>query len=266
VGSLLYFFAPFLAMQVDTIEIEPEIAIEVEVESEAVEEAPVIEAEAVEPRVVEAQVIEPEPDIEAQPRDIAPSLDVVHAPQLPALETQAERDLRGAIHQRARVSEVHRGFGIASWIGMTATLALGGIQLHDDYGPFASTEADTPCARGEAVFDEFCGDQIPWPHMTAAIVTGTLYYTAATMAFFSMPDPLHIESQDNAAGERLRVHKALRWVHTITMLLTTALGTITANLPPDEVDFDVRRGLALAHMGLGSLTWIFLTAAALVMF
>lgn len=237
---ILYLFAPFVALQLDEVEIQ--------VEADVAEGARPIEEEA-------------------PPEDPPMEVPVVQTPTEtpPIIEARVDRDLAGALNQRARVSDVHRGFGIAAWIALSATLALGSVQIYDEYGPFAATEADTPCAQGTAIFP-FCGPEIPWPHMVAGVVTSTLYYTAATMAFFAMPDPLHIEAQDNAAGARLRAHKALRWFHTIGMLLTTALGTVTANLPPDEVDFGIRQGLALTHMALGGLTWIFLTAAALIMF
>jgi hypothetical protein len=261
----LYFFASFVLPPASpsllppiVAQLEGEVPAEVPPPVDEVEEAPPPEPEPVAP----APEPSPAPEAEAEapvPEPAVPTRRAARARE----PTRAELELAGALRQRASVGDAHRAFGIASWISMAITLALGGIQAYDDYGPFASTEAETPCMRGQAVIQDFCGEQIPWAHMLSGILTSVLYYTTSSLSFF-MPDPLHIEASATRAGERLRIHKTLRWFHVATMLLTTAFGTVTANLPHAEVDFETRQALALTHMALGATTWVLLTAAACV--
>ncbi len=214
----------------------------------------------------------PAPSTAEPPREHAPHtitreslvrVPIADAP--PRQPTPEEILLAAQLRQRANVSDVHRGFGIATWVTMAATLALGGIQLHDDYGPFASTEADTPCAQGRAIMQDFCGDAIPWPHMMGGILTSTLYLITSGLSLFFMPDPLRIEDSPTPAGERLRAHKVLRWFHWFMLLATSTLGTVTANLPPAEFDFETRQALAWSHMAAGLTTFVLLSIAGGIM-
>lgn len=181
----------------------------------------------------------------------------------PTPAPQQPNAMAAQLAQRAQIRDIHRAFGIATWISLAGTLVLGGIQLHDDYGPFASGPATTPCAQGGAVLPDFCFEAPPVPHLTSAIVTSLLYYTTFTLSFF-MPDPLGVADSPGWAGERLRIHKLLRWFHLATMVITTVFGAVTANIAPTPDNFDERQALAITHFALGTTTFALLSAAALV--
>jgi hypothetical protein len=179
----------------------------------------------------------------------------------PAPSTEHSAEVRGALEQRNTVRDIHRVFGVMTWISMAGTLALGALQLHDEYGPFTA-ETQTPCARGvPIVSQEFCTG-IPWPHAISAGLTSALYFTTSVLSLL-MPDPLHIEASQGWAGERLRIHKTLRWMHMIGTLLTSTMGLITANL---DVSFETRQILATTHFALGATTFLLVSTAAIVMF
>ncbi|MCA9610920.1 MAG: hypothetical protein KC619_35240 [Myxococcales bacterium] len=177
-------------------------------------------------------------------------------------EARAETDVSDALRTRQTIADVHRGFGIATWIAMTGTLVMGFIHLSDEYGFFAA-QPDTPCARGNAVFQDFCtGPAIP--HAIAGFTTLALYGTTFGLSF-AMPDPLGVGDAEGAFSDRLRVHKVLRWVHLAGMVLQTAIGIAISFM--DTNDYDTRRALAGVHLGTGLVTWGALTtAAALVIF
>ncbi len=170
------------------------------------------------------------------------------------------QQIAGAILLRETVRPFHIAFGIATWAAMAATTVLGAIQLYDRFG-FWSSASDTPCARHDSVMG-FCGSETPWPHLIAGVTTAVLYTTTFSLSFL-MPDPLHVAREDSPRGERVRVHRTLRWVHLAGMVLLTALGAIGAS----GLDYDSRRALAWAHSVTALATFGVLTAdAALILF
>ncbi|MCZ7679604.1 MAG: hypothetical protein M5U28_12915 [Sandaracinaceae bacterium] len=171
----------------------------------------------------------------------------------------------GQLAQRAQIRDIHRAFGIATWISLAGTLVFGGIQLRDEYGPFASAPDQTPCFQNDAAFGgtTFCYQDAPVPHLVSALVSSVLYYTTFTLSFF-MPDPLGFADSPGWAGERLRIHKILRWLHFGGMVVTSLFGAITANLDPTSVQFAERQALAITHFALGATTFALLSAAAMV--
>lgn len=218
---------------------------------------------------------QPEAD-EAAEEEAAPTLPTVEeaeaAAPMPAADepAPAQSDMAAQLAQRSQIRDIHRAFGIATWFSMAGTLILGGMQLHDDYGPFASRTEDTPCTLGAsgqpggAYLQDFCFDAVPVPHLVSAVVTSLLYYTTFTLSFF-MPDPLGSADSPGWGGERLRIHKTLRWLHFAGMVITTLFGAVTANLPNTPDNFADRQALAITHFSLGLATYGLLTAAAAVM-
>lgn len=211
------------------------------------------------------------PEAESAPPALPTVQEAEAAAPTPASDEPAPAgDMAAQLAQRSQIRDVHRAFGIATWFSMAGTLILGGMQLHDDYGPFASGQADTPCTRGElglpggAYLQEYCYDAVPVPHLVSAALTSALYYTTFALSFF-MPDPLGSADSPGWGGERLRIHKTLRWLHFAGMVITSIFGAVTANLSPTDVSFADRQALAITHFGLGLTTYGLLTAAAAVM-
>jgi hypothetical protein len=224
---------------------------------EAQLEAPVDDGEAAEADEVEQ---------EAEPTPLPTVAEAEAASPTPASDepAPAQSDMAAQLAQRAQIRDVHRAFGIATWFSMAGTLILGGIQIGDDYGPFAGSPVDTPCTQGTAILPDYCFDAVPVPHLVSAALTSALYYTTFALSFF-MPDPLGSADSPGWGGERLRIHKTLRWLHFAGMVITSIFGAVTANLSPTDVSFADRQALAITHFGLGLTTYGLLTAAAAVM-
>jgi hypothetical protein len=199
---------------------------------------------------------------EAVAEEATPAEQAAPTPEEVAAEqAQSEADARIADQLRVRneFRDVHRAMGIATWISMAVTLVLGGLQFHDEYG--SENAGSTPCATGRAVVgNDFCFRFFPAPHAISAILTSVLYYTTFTLSFM-MPDPLEVANSPGWAGERLRIHKTLRWFHFAGIVATTLFGAITANI---DIDYEGQRALAATHLALGVTTYALLTTAAAV--
>ncbi len=268
--SFLY-FAPIFLTPGSLLPVALQLE-EAQVDEAQVDEAQVDEPQVDEPPADEAQVEAPADDgTQAEAERTLPTVEEAEAGQWgdgPA--PRAESDMAAQLAQRAQIRDVHRALGIATWFSMAGTLILGGMQLHDDYGPFASRPEDTPCTRGAlgqpggAYLQDFCFDAVPVPHLVSALVTSALYYTTFTLSFF-MPDPLGAADSPGWGGERLRIHKTLRWLHLAGMVLSSVFGAVTANIPSTPDNFGERQALAITHFSLGLATYGLLTAAAAVM-
>lgn len=185
----------------------------------------------------------------------------------PTAATATGPSLGEQLAQRKKVARIHKAFGLSTWTAMTATVALGFIQYHNLYGFFAD-RASTPCVKGDAIFGQGQCSGKPWPHAAAAGVTAALYTTTFALSFL-MPDPLDIAHQKTSAGHRLRLHKALRWVHLSGMIAQILLGVVIANGSAFGLDranhYKTLRALATVHMATGLVTYGALTAAGAIM-
>lgn len=227
------------------------------------------EEEAEEPVEEEAEEAEEPADDAVQEEAPAQGEDPAPAPEASAGgERPASRgsELAEQLRQRQELGAVHRAFGIATWGSMLATVVLGFIQYYNLYGLGASLE-ETPCVTGDAVFgQEQCwGD--PWAHRIAAMTTAALYATTFTLSFV-LPDPLNASEGAGEYAERLRIHKALRWVHLGGMIAQIFLGFATAQnwFGIDRAnDFEAQRVLASVHLGVGVATLGVLTTAGAIM-
>lgn len=177
-------------------------------------------------------------------------------------------DFAGELRTRQELGSIHRVFGIATWGAMLGTVVLGFLQYYNLYGFFGGPE-DTPCVRGGAIFgqDQCWGD--PWIHRIAAWTTTALYTTTFILSF-TMPDPNDIEHSEGDFSERVRIHKALRWVHLAGMILQIGLGLVTSQAQSwfglDRAnDFRALQALATVHQGIGLVTFGTLTAAGALM-
>lgn len=204
-----------------------------------------------------ARVLAQETEQAAQPQEPPPAQELPTPAQAAATMQPAPGEADQALiaqqlRTRQDVATIHRAFGIATWIAMAATAVLGVISFADNFG-FHGNQADTACAHGSAVFQDFCYPNTPWPHAIAGITTTALYATTATLSFF-MPEPL-------PPGADVELHKTLRWFHLSAMVATLLFGFITANI---QTDFGTREVLAGVHEGLAVTTFGLLSAAAAV--
>jgi len=171
------------------------------------------------------------------------------------------------VRERAQLAKIHRAFGIATWAAMGVTLVLGSVQYHNLYGSFAG-QSSNPCVEGRAIFgqDQCFGD--PWPHLAGALVTAALYTTTFSLSML-MPDPDNAAEGDTDFAKRLRLHKALRWVHLAGMVAQFALGVVIANGDAFGLDrandYTALQALSTVHLTLGTITWGALTWSGALM-
>jgi hypothetical protein len=188
------------------------------------------------------------------------------APGAPEQSEISDAEVARQLQQRRDIALVHRVFGISTWIAMATTAVLGFIQFGDEYG-FHGTRAETACAHGTAVMQDFCGPGTPWPHAVAAGTTAVLYFTTLGLSF-AMPDPLDVNHQQSGWAERVRIHDALHWVHLAGIVVQALLGAFIANATSFGVNYDhdfaTLQALSGVHMGVGVLTFAALSAAAAV--
>jgi hypothetical protein len=249
-STFLYFFAPiFLTPSPSLL---PPIAAQVD---DAAVEAPA--GDAPEGEAAEGEAPEGEAEAAEVPTAEETAAQAARSDQTDAIAAQ--------LRQREDIRGVHRALGIATWISLAAAVVTGGLQFHDEYG---GSEFETPCARLQPVVSQdFCFNSPPMPMLVTGVISSLLYYTTFALSF-AMPDPLGVAESPGWAGERLRIHKALRWAHLAAMIATTLFGVIAANLPQppsdDAVSYEVRQALAAVHLGLGVTTYALVTAAGLV--
>ncbi len=197
--------------------------------------------------------------------ELSPAIIAQLAPGAPEPATADDAAIAAALQQRQDVALVHRAFGIGTWVAMATTAVLGFIQFGDEYG-FNGSRSETACAQGSAVLQEFCTGT-PWPHAIAAGTTAALYFTTFALSF-AMPDPFDLEHQTSAWAERVRIHRALRWVHFAGVIAQALLGAFLANHEAfgldTEGDFDALQALGAVHMGVGVVTFGALSAAAAI--
>ena len=99
-----------------------------------------------------------------------------------------------------------------------------------------------------------CGDGLRIQHLVSASVTTGSYITARTLAAL-MPAPGYKRSP------RLRLHRALSWVHLAGMVAMPILGFVTSTTD----DPRTRGQLATAHLIVGYSTFATVTGAAALM-
>ena len=204
------------------------------------------------------------------PGEIAASLDPEIVAQSSAAadaasEADEERRYTEQVRERRELGQIHRALGIATWVAMTATVALGFIQYYNLYGIGAGQDQN-PCATGSAVFGQDQCYGTPWPHRISAITTSALY-TATFALSFAMPDPNGASQGPGAFAEHLRIHQILRWVHLAGMLAQAGIGiALSSGAFGDRAnDYGALQTVAAVHQVIGWTTWGVLTAAGAIM-
>lgn len=183
------------------------------------------------------------------------------AAEAPEGEAVAEADgggdrLERARH-RARLTSAHRALGISTWASMTATLVFGALQFADKYT--FDDAGQNRCERGEPILGSWNCD-FPVMHLGFAFLTTALYGTTLALSFAMHDDEL--SQGEGSRGTRLRIHRALRWVHLAGMVVQIVEGLILANV---DFDDDTGQAIGAVHLGLGGLTWAVLTWAGATM-
>ena len=202
------------------------------------------------------------------PVDVSPTAERLSQPEGGADQPLTAEERTRLVMQREELSSIHRALGIATWASMLVTVTIGFFQFYNQYGFFASRES-TPCTSGGAIFGQDQCWGIPWGHRISAITTTVLYGATFTLSTL-LPDPNNLAEAQGDYPEKLRIHKALRWVHLGGMIAQLLLGFATGQnwFGTDRAnDYDAQAALATVHMGIGLVTFGTLTAsAALLLF
>jgi hypothetical protein len=172
------------------------------------------------------------------------------------------------IKRRNSIAAIHRTFGIATWIAMTATVVVGALDYYNLYG-IGANQGQNPCVKGTAIGGEGGCSALRPIKSVAAYATTALYATTFTLSLM-MPDPDNLSVGKGEFASTLRLHKTLRWVHFGGMVAQILLGPIIAHslAGQDRANhYGTLQALATVHMGLGLVTWGALTwAGALMVF
>jgi hypothetical protein len=178
----------------------------------------------------------------------------------------SDEEYASQLRTRNTLAKIHRGLGIATWVGMIATMTFGFIQYYDLYGGAFGSHTDNPCVNGTATFGYQGCIGRPWPHTISSLTTSALYFSTFALSLF-MPDPDGASEGDSDFARTMRTHKILRWIHFGGMIAQIALGLITANALDRSNPDDFRTGQVLGgiHMGIGLVTFGALTWAGAIM-
>lgn len=181
------------------------------------------------------------------------------------------------LRQRRRLTQIHRPLGIATWSSLLVTTTLGTIAAINQRTIFGQGN----CAMtGEGVLGRFGCEGLSPLHGLSAFVTVSLYATTGIFAL-SMPDPERVTSHDDRRGARLRLHRAMAWVHFAGMVLQPILGMLSAfpgmigltvdpTAPIDEITRASERiqeyqaVMRTVHLGVGYITLAALTTAMIL--
>jgi hypothetical protein len=161
-------------------------------------------------------------------------------------------DARAA--DREELKKHHFWLGITTWASFAATTVLGTMRYANvvGFGEPLCAQGNTPILGREWG----CGDGLKVQHLVSGGFTTASYAATRTLAAL-MPDSEYVDYP------KLRLHRALSWVHLAGMIATPLLGIATAATD----DPSTRDTLATVHLGVayGTLAAIS-TAGALMAF
>jgi hypothetical protein len=159
--------------------------------------------------------------------------------------------------RRAKIRTFHRAFGITTWVSLGFTNALGTARYANVIG------FGTPlCQEGSPILGRTwgCGDGLKYQHLISASFTSLSYATTRVLAGL-MPDPYNAAEGDDTPAKKLRIHRALSWVHLVGMIAMPVLGLATSMTD----DPGKRNALATAHLITGYTTFAAVSTAAVIM-
>lgn len=138
-----------------------------------------------------------------------------------------DQQARDVLRRRRHMLTTHRAFAIGTWSALLVTEVLGTISAINQDTWFGTGA----CASGrpdDAVFGSYGCGGLRSLHLTFAFITTGLYITSGVLAL-AAPDPERASASGDGAARRLRVHKALSWVHATGMILMPLLGILASN-------------------------------------
>jgi hypothetical protein len=174
----------------------------------------------------------------------------------------APDDRRDELAQQARRRDklrvYHRSMGITTWVSFASTMAIGTMRYANvvGFGEPLCAEGNTPIL-GRSYG---CGDGLRIQHLVSASFTTASYISTRTLAAL-MPDPYDAAGGDSSAARRLRIHRALSWVHLAGMIAMPILGFATSATD----DPHTRDTLATVHLVVGYSTFAAISGAASLM-
>lgn len=180
---------------------------------------------------------------------------LVAAPSFATPEPEGEHDpIADAVRRRGTLKTYHRSMGITTWISLASTTAIGTMRFVNSVG-----FGEALCDPGNSpLFGRSfgCGTGMLTWHLISASFT-TLSYAVTRILAALMPDP-----NDAAADNpRLRIHRALSWVHLAGMIAMPILGFATATTD----DRKTHDALGTAHLITGYVTLATVSTAASLM-
>lgn len=172
-----------------------------------------------------------------------------------AASTDDERKAEG--RRRASLRTLHRAFGITTWVSLGFTNAIGTARYANVIG-----FGEPLCSEGSPILGRTwgCGNGLKYQHLVSASFTTASYATTRILAAL-MPDPYGAGEGDDPHAKKVRLHRALSWVHLAGMIAMPILGLATSMTD----DPDKRSALATAHLITGYATFAAVSTAAVIM-
>ncbi|MDP3275864.1 MAG: hypothetical protein Q8Q09_11750 [Deltaproteobacteria bacterium] len=228
-------------------------------------------APAVAPEPEPTPAAEPAAEPVATPPAEVPA-DAPAADAAPVDDTAPEEPDIELLQHRHHTIGLHRPLGIATWGTLLATEVLGTIASINQRTWFgnglcnARTADGMPAMRAPILGDFGCSG-LSTLHGVFAFATVSLYTTTGIYAL-SMPDPERASEGDSRGAGRLRIHKALAWIHAGGMILLPLLGFLGANPATFGIVDDAAQSYSSAfrsvHEIVGFTTFAALTGAMIV--
>lgn len=153
---------------------------------------------------------------------------------------------------REDLKKHHFWLGITTWASFAATTVLGTMRYANvvGFGEPLCAEGNTPILGREWG----CGDGLKTQHLVSGVFTAASYAATRTVAAL-MPDAEYVDYP------KLRIHRALSWVHLVGMIATPLLGIATSATDDPET----RSTLATVHLGVAYGTLTAISAAGALM-
>lgn len=203
----------------------------------------------------------------------------------PAPEADAGEEAEPSIdllRAREHSTRMHRPLGFAALGSLVVTEIAGTIMAVNQRTLFGVGQCNVPVAPlpdgstpNPCILGDYGGTPLAAFHEVSAFIT-VGFYAAAGMYALTMPDPEHASVGNDDRARRLRVHRALSYVHLAGMILMPILGVLAiepgivgVRIDPANLDASVRTlndyqaTLRTIHTGVGYVTLAALTVAML---
>jgi hypothetical protein len=172
-----------------------------------------------------------------------------------ARELAREEAETALLRRRAALTRVHRTLGITTFGALTVTTALGTLSAINQATAFGPGECR---AGGHPIGGfEFGCSTLTSLHQLSAFISVGLYATTGVFAL-AMPDPERASEGSDARATRLRLHRAVAWVHLAGMVLQPILGIISVNptvVGANGADATFVETMRTIHLSVGYVTW-----------